>query len=137
MSLRQWIFADLLSEKFTQGVREIHASLARLSLSGICENLFFVVMLLFPLTFSDFSVSPVLSFCISAAQWHVVIAPCVHILWKSWRSVTVIPRHDAESRRHPDGTHCTSSGCGILTGGAKAAYTMAAFWIPLFSGMTT
>ena len=40
----------------------------------------------------------------------VVFAPCVHILWKSGRSVTVIPRHDAESRRHPDGTHCTAIG---------------------------
>ena len=130
MSLRQWIFADLLSEKFTQALQDSHYQ-------AFAKIFFFVVMLLFPLTFSDFSVSPVLSFCISAAQWHVVIAPCVHILWKSRRSVTVIPRHDAESRRHPDGTHCTSSGCGILTGGAKAAYTMAAFWIPLFSGMTT
>ena len=103
-----------MSEKFTQGVREIHAGLARLSLSGICGILvFFVSLFMFPLTFPDFSVSPVLSFCISAAQWHVVIAPCVHILWKSGRSVTVIPRHDAESRRHPDGTHCTASGRGI------------------------
>ena len=82
-----------MSEKFTQA----------LSIRHLRDSCFFVVLLMFSLIFPDFSVSPVLSFCISAARWHVVIA-----LTATFSS--------AEKRNPGDG--------------AKGTYTVVAFWIP-------
>ena len=86
-----------VSEKFTQALQDSQYQ-------AFAEFLFFfVVLLMFSLIFPDFSVSPVLSFCISAAQWHVVIA-----LTATFSS--------AEKRNPEEKT--------------KDAYNVAAFWIP-------
>ena len=120
MSLRQWIFADLLSEKFTQGVREIHASLARLSLSGICGILVFSLscfcFLWFFLTFPS-PRSCLLHFSHSVSCRHSALRRGIQVTF--WRH--------------------TLYRIGVRDPGEKTkpTYTVAAFWIPLFSGMTT